>query len=172
MMIFVRHAMPVIDPDADPATWPLSADGQAAARALGPRLPADAVLVSSDEPKAYATLSLATGRNVTIDARLREVARPRERVSDDFAHARRVYVAGSPPPGWERPAAVARRIAAVIGAHRVPGRPLVLAGHGMAFTTWLAAGLLVADPARFWSDLRLPDAFEVLATGVRRLDDA
>ncbi|GAA1751455.1 histidine phosphatase family protein [Luedemannella helvata] len=168
----MRHAMPLIDPDTDLATWPLSADGVAAARALGPLLPAGAVLVSSDEPKAHATLSLATGRDVVIDARLREVARPRELFSDDFAQARRAYVAGSPPPGWERPAAVARRIADVISAHRVPGRPLVLAGHGMAFTTWLAAGLLVADPARFWSDLRLPDAFEVMARGVRRLDAA
>ncbi|GAA1793063.1 hypothetical protein GCM10009682_13660 [Luedemannella flava] len=161
MIVLVRHAMPLIDPDADPATWPLSPEGEAAARALGPSLPADAVLVASDEPKAHATLALATGLDVTADARLREVTRPREPYRDDFAHARRAYVSGSPPPGWEPPSAVVARIDAAIVAHRVEGRPLVLAGHGMAFTTWLSARGLIADAAAFWSALRLPDMIEV-----------
>jgi broad specificity phosphatase PhoE len=165
VIVLVRHAMPLVDPDVDPASWLLSSEGEAAARALSDALPTDAVLVSSDEPKAHATLALATGREVITDARLREVARPREPYRADFAVARLAYVDGLPPPGWEPQTAVVARIDAAIAAHRVPGRPLVLGGHGMAFTTWLSAYGLVNDPVAFWSALRLPDVFNVLPRG-------
>jgi broad specificity phosphatase PhoE len=52
-LYLVRHAMPAVDPAADPATWPLSDQGRAAARDLAPILPADALLQASDEPKAW-----------------------------------------------------------------------------------------------------------------------
>ena len=40
------------------------------------------------------------------------------------------------------------------------GRPLVVATHGMAMTLWLTA-LGLEDPEAFWSDLRLPDVFQL-----------
>ena len=170
MIILVRHAMPKLEPGVDPAQWTLGDDGVAAARAMGHLLPAGAVLVSSDEPKAHATLTaMVPGRPVPLDPRLREVSRPLEPFDDGFRAARLAYVAGDPPGGWEAPAAVAARIDAAMNAHRRPGQPLVLAGHGMAFTTWLAARGLIDDPPAFWSDLRLPDLFLVRDATVRRL---
>jgi hypothetical protein len=170
MIILVRHAMPNLDPEIDPALWTLSADGVAAARPIGPLVPADAVLVSSDEPKAFGTLTAAAPeRPVNADPRLREVARPREPFRDDFRAARLAYVAGQPPDGWEPPVAVVARIDATVADHRRPGRPLVLAGHGMAFTTWLAAHGLIADPQAFWSELRLPDVLVVRDGAVLRV---
>lgn len=168
MLVLVRHAMPLIDPDADPATWPLSPAGEAAARAAGHLIPAGAVLVSSDEPKAYQTLAAATGGPVIAEPGLREVARPIEPYADDFATARLAYVAGDPPPDWEPPAAVVARVDAAIARHHVQERDLVMAGHGMAFTTWLAAHGLVDDPQAFWRDLRLPDVLAVDGGRVHR----
>ena len=158
MIILVRHAMPNLEPEIDPALWTLSADGVAAARAIGPLLPAGAVLVSSDEPKAYVTLTTAAPeRPVT--------RRPTPARGGPTAGTVQRRLPGRPPRLRRGPAA--RRLGAAghrRGPHRrrnrrppATDRPLVLAGHGMAFTTWLAAHGLIADPAAFWSDLRLPD---------------
>ena len=142
----------------------------AAAQAIGPLLPAGAMLVSSDEPKAYDTLTAAApGRRIRADPRLREVARPLEPFDDDFRVARLAYVEGDPPAGWEPPTQVAARIDAAVTDHRVDDRPLVLAGHGMAFTTWLAAHGLIDDAPAFWLDLGFPDIFLVGRRGIRRL---
>jgi len=157
-ILLVRHAMPALDPETEPAEWDLAPEGVAAARLLGPLLPADAVLVSSDEPKALSTLAAAApGRPVIAEPGLREVERPREPFDRE---ARLAYVAGRPPDGWEESAAVAARVEAVVARHRHATRPLVLGGHGMAFTTWLVSRGLVRDPAGFWSSLRLPDVVE------------
>ena len=170
MIILVRHAMPKLEPGVDPARWTLSDDGVAAAQALGHLLPVGAVLVSSDEPKAHATLTaMVSGRPVTLDPRLREVARPIEPFDDEFRAARLAYVGGHPPDGWEHPAEVTARIGRAIIDHRIAGRPLILAGHGMAFTTWLSAHRLIEDPPAFWSDLRFPDLVLVRDATVRRL---
>jgi hypothetical protein len=37
---------------------------------------------------------------------------------------------------------------------------VVLVGHGVLFTTWLDHELGLDDPVSFWSDLRMPDAWE------------
>jgi hypothetical protein len=43
--------------------------------------------------------------------------------------------------------------------------PLVIGSHGMAMTVWLSSRLRLADPAAFWSDLRLPDVLVVNLKG-------
>ncbi|GIF52829.1 broad specificity phosphatase PhoE [Asanoa ferruginea] len=170
VLILLRHAMPAADSAAEPSTWPLSAAGSAAAAALAPLLPPGAGLVSSNEPKAVQTLRAAAGgRSVPTDPRLREVDRPPEAWSADFRLARRAYVEGRVPAGWEPPAAVAERMDAAIAAHRRAGDALVVAGHGMAFTVWLASHGLIDDPGAFWAALRLPDLFAVDDAAVRRL---
>ena len=50
-LVVVRHAMPQVRADADPATRVLSHDGLRAARELRVRLPAGARLVARDEPR-------------------------------------------------------------------------------------------------------------------------
>ncbi len=161
-LYLVRHAMPLVDPATDPATWPLGPDGRAAARRLGRGLPSGAFLVASDEAKAWQTLASAGERGVLRDPRLREVRRT-EQFNDDFRRLRRSYVSGADIPGWEPRLDVVRRFAAAIRAamERAVRRDVVVASHGMAMTVWLAATLSLADPAAFWADLRFPDILVV-----------
>jgi broad specificity phosphatase PhoE len=166
-LVLVRHAMPAPDPLVPAHEWPLSPDGRADARWLVPLLPADALLVASDEPKAYQTLESAgpVGR----DARFGEVRRGGEPWDGPFRELRRAYVEGAAHPGWEPQASVAARFDEAIREYRVAAgaRPLVVASHGMAMTVWLTARFDLAAPGEFWSDLRFPDAHAIdLSTGV------
>ena len=154
-VILVRHAMPAVRPEVPPEEWVSSDEGRAAARRLATLLPADAVLVASDEPKAAQTLPTAVR-----DARFREVRR-QEAFSDDFAVARRSYVEGAPPAEWEPYESVVARFDSGVSDYTVDGRPLAIATHGMAMTVWLTARISLADPGSFWAALRFPDAIEV-----------
>jgi broad specificity phosphatase PhoE len=157
-LYLVRHAMPEVDPQTDPATWPLGADGLAAARQLAARLPAHALLVASDEPKAWQTLNPDRERVVRRDRRLGEVRRAEE-FTDDFAQQRRAYVCGTVIDGWESQAEVAGRFSAAVDKARqvASGRDIVVASHGMAMTVWLCQAISLPDPGSFWAELRFPD---------------
>ncbi len=170
MLILVRHAAPDVDPAVPPAEWNLSAEGRDGAASLADVLPADALLVSSLEPKARLTLE-PTGP-VTTDGRFNEVVRD-EAYSDDPRAARSAYVNGTDHDGWETRADVANRFDQAIAdwQERAGGRPLVVASHGMAITSWLSTRIGLDDPAAFWLDLQLPDLFavDVEAKTVRRI---
>lgn len=161
MLILVRHAPPAATPNRPPQTWALSDDGHAAAMRLVAALPADAYLVSSAEPKAWQTLE---GERLSVirDARFNEVARD-EPWDGDFRTRRRAYVEGAEHPGWETQAAVAERFDAGVADRlaEANGRPVVIASHGMAITTWLASRVGLSEPGEFWSRLRFPDAHSV-----------
>jgi broad specificity phosphatase PhoE len=161
-LYLVRHAMPAVDPATDPATWELGADGRTAARLLGVALPAGAVRLASDEPKAWQTLAPDGERGVIRDSRFGEVRRS-EAFSDDFRRVRRQYVGGARIDNWEpREQVVARFAAAVAEARQLAGdRDLVIATHGMAMTLWLASELGLPDPVQFWDDLRFPDLLKI-----------
>jgi broad specificity phosphatase PhoE len=152
--------MPALDPEAPPERWELDAAGRRGAETLKHVIPPDAMLVSSQEPKARQTLE-PTGP-VFTDARFNEVAR-NEPYHGDFRARRRAYLAGADHPGWEPREQVAARFGAGIEHWhlRAATRPLVVATHGMAMTLWLADAIALSDPTDFWDDLRLPDLFEV-----------
>lgn len=173
MLILVRHAPPAATPDVSPHAWVLSDDGRAAAMRLVAALPADAYLVSSAEPKAWQTLE-GDRLPVVRDARFNEVARENDPWDDDYRVRRRAYVEGVEHLGWEPRAAVAERFDVGVTERlaEANGRPVVIASHGMAITTWLSSRLGLTDPGEFWSQLRFPDAHHVdLDTGaVARLD--
>ncbi|TDC97237.1 histidine phosphatase family protein [Nonomuraea deserti] len=157
MLLLVRHAMPAYGPAVPPNEWTLSTEGWQAARRLIARLPGDACLVSSDEPKAWQTLGGDDA--VTRDRRFNEVTRV-EPWQGDYRALRRAYVGGSDHADWEPRAGVAERFDAGIAEHvaRAGGRPLVVATHGMAMTVWMTARLGLQRPGDFWADLRFPDA--------------
>ncbi len=160
MLYVVRHAMPVADPNQDPATWPLSEAGRRAAHALVEGLPNDALLVASDEPKAWQTLDpTGDGHTVIKDSRLREVRRPDEAFNDDFHVTRRSFVNGDDHAGWENRRVVAVRVQSAVDDYHVAAgdRPLVIAGHGMALTVWICSAVGLSDPGAFWAALRFPD---------------
>jgi broad specificity phosphatase PhoE len=160
LMFLVRHAMPAQRPEVPPEHWELNAAGHLAAAALARALPPDALLVASEEPKARQTVSPA-GR-VFTDARFNEVARD-EPYDGDFRARRRAYLSGVDHPDWEPRHEVAARVGAGVTfwSARAAGRALVVASHGMALTLWLATAVDLPDPGAFWTDLRLPDLFEL-----------
>ncbi|MDI6105691.1 histidine phosphatase family protein [Actinoplanes sp. NEAU-A12] len=170
-LLLVRHAMPALNPEVAPERWELDTAGRRGAESLTHVLPPDAVLVSSQEPKARQTLE-PTGP-VATDHRFNEVAR-NEPHDGDFRRRRRAYLAGADHPKWEPREQVVARFHAGIKHWRPPAaaRPLVVATHGMAMTLWLAAAVDLADPISFWDDLRLPDVFAVDPAGrtVERVD--
>lgn len=164
MLILVRHAMPVPEPAVPSRDWRLTAEGADAARRLRAALPAPAYLVSSSETRAWQTLG-GPDREVLRDARFDEVRRPDEPWSDDVRIRRRAYVEGAEHEDWESRDAVAARWRAGVAEHELAAadRALVVGGHGMAMTVWLAAtlGWDAAEAGAFWAGLEFPDALVV-----------
>ncbi|MEJ7741494.1 MAG: histidine phosphatase family protein [Nocardioidaceae bacterium] len=162
MLILVRHAMPTASPEVPPRAWPLSPAGITASERLRGSLPSGAYLVSSTEPKAWHTLG-GQAAEVIRDARFDEISRGEEPWDSTFRVNRRRYVEGTSQPGWERHTVVAARFQAGATYHQVAaaGRPLVIATHGMALTTWLVVcGVIEPRLAgAFWDELQFPDCF-------------
>ena len=159
-LMLLRHAMPDAVEEVAPRDWRLSDDGRAAARALRVLLPADALLLASDEPKALETVREASGgAAVLADPGFGEVNRPVEWVSDHRARAR-AYVEGTPHDGWEPRQDVAARFEAAVRRHTTTGRTLVIGTHGMAATVWLATRTTI-DPGPYWEGLCFPDLIAV-----------
>lgn len=159
---FVRHAETEIDPHVPPARWELGETGFAAARDVVEKLPADALLVSSPEPKAWQTIDPDDQGHAYRDDRFREVDRP-DGLDADFTPIRLAYLAGEVGPDWEPHAEVVARFdegLADAQAH-AEGRPIVVATHGLALTVWLAARTGLADPGAFWAALKMPDILTV-----------
>jgi broad specificity phosphatase PhoE len=156
-VILVRHAMPEVVPGVAPERWELGPEGRAAARALAARLDGREV-VSSDEPKAIQTaeeIAAHLGAELTLDARLREVARPGEWDPGYRARAAR-YAGGEALDGWEPHAEVVARMAAA-------ARGDIVVTHGLALT------LYAGETAEFWAALSFPDAWSALAGELRRV---
>ncbi|XVU30294.1 histidine phosphatase family protein [Actinoplanes sp. CA-054009] len=120
-MIFVRHAMPVLDPAVPPTAWHLGDEGRTAARLL--RLPAGAHLVASNEPKAVETLQYAApGTPVHQDPGFAEVHRPAAWQPNHRTLAR-AYVASTPTPDRSSPPLDRRGTPAPGGSNPSFGRP-------------------------------------------------
>ncbi|MEV6286115.1 histidine phosphatase family protein [Kribbella sp. NPDC051770] len=164
----MRHAMPAHGPETPARDWALTAEGEAAARALCARLPSGLRVVASTEVKAIATV--APLGPAVADARFDEIERV-EPYDGDFRTPRRAYVGGADLPEWEAREDVVRRFAAGVAEHAAAG-PVAIASHGMAMTVWLTAAVGLGDPLAFWEELRFPDALvvDLAKRSVKRLD--
>ncbi|MBB5874603.1 broad specificity phosphatase PhoE [Allocatelliglobosispora scoriae] len=147
MLIVVRHALPACGPEAPPEEWELCYEGQAGAASLTRRLPKNALLVSSTEPKARQTLEPSAPGHPRHA--LRRGVAARESFGGNFRELRYAYVSGTDHQGWEPRSEVVARFTDTIAQclDRANGRPLVVASHGMALTTWLTAAVGLPDPA-------------------------
>jgi broad specificity phosphatase PhoE len=167
----VRHGRPRIVRGRPAHEWeldPAGFDDVWVLRDSG-RLPSSAEWFSSTEPKAAQTAQLLTDNEISVVSGLRELVRDSTTWHDDFpAVVRRAFDAPdeAAAPGWETVAQCRERVvAAVAGIRRAhPTEPLVLVGHGTAWTL-LAAALTGTTPdLERWQ--RMPDVIEVDAASV------
>lgn len=169
-LILIRHGAPQIDPAIPARDWLLSAEGQAAARALAGRLTDRGIgtIVSSDEPKARQTGEAIAGAlhlPLALDKDLREHERlnvgylPRSEFEAGVASF--FQQPGELVFGEETADQVFARVSAAVkrGMERHDGT-LALVTHGTALTLYLArrTGL---EPLAFWHALTLPMAIEL-----------
>ncbi|HVT75604.1 MAG TPA: histidine phosphatase family protein [Acidimicrobiales bacterium] len=160
-MILVRHATPMIDPAIPPPNWRLTPEGAEAAELLGRELPLPATftVMASTERKAIETASAITRSPVGTSAAFCEVTRPwYDGPAVLEQHAAR-WFGGDPVDGWEpRGDAVARFARGVLVQD--PDN-LIVVTHGTVMTAWLVSIGMVDDAMAFWTDLLMPDAWEV-----------
>ena len=163
----VRHGRPLIDPARPAAEWeldPAGFDDIWALRESG-RLPSRAAWFCSPEPKAQQTAQLLTDGDVGIIDDLREHERAAGWLVDFPDRVRAAFAEPelAAAPGWEPMAALsARLVPAVRRILDVHGdEPVVLVGHGTAWTL-LVGELTGREPdLERWTSLGMPDVIEV-----------
>lgn len=170
-VIFIRHAEPLVEPDRPPAEWQLSLKGRELSYELGACLSPTGLrrIVSSPEEKARTTataLAEVLGVRVVTDDRLREVQRPW--TDGNFADVVARYLQGDLIEGWEPVEQVVSRLEAFLVSRPSEG-PIGVVTHGTAMTCLLSADDST-NRARFWSELKMPDAWSFSQEGPMRLD--
>jgi broad specificity phosphatase PhoE len=163
-VILIRHAEPLVVHGARPAAWPLTERGRKDAHLLGESLLgalADPVVWASPERRAGETASLAFPRvQAVVRDQLSEVEKPWYGSADEHADAVARYLRGDQIRGWERRAGVLDRLGQLNSDIASVERP-VLVTHGVLLTTWLDHQIGLADPASFWAEMEMPDAWAV-----------
>lgn len=181
-LILVKHAMPVIVPDAPSPTWLLSDEGRDAAARLATALAAyqPVAVVSSVEPKAVETGNIiAAHLNLTattapgLHEHERDVVpyddteRFHQRMQRFFAEpASVVYGTESADAAHARFESAVR---SALAAH--PSGTLIVVAHGTVISLLVARANNI-DPFPFWKGLDLPslvvverDTFVLVPTG-------
>ena len=172
-MILLRHAEPLMTDGTPAAQWPLTDQGRKDASALGRSLAnkwTSATVWTSPERRASETAALA-GPSVAILVReqLREVMKPWYVTAEERSNAAARYLNGETVHGWEHRDDVVARIALLEPDLSSARDDLIIVSHGLLLTTWLYHQIGLEDPYKFWSDLRIPDAW-VADFGGKSLD--
>jgi len=160
-LTLVRHGRPLLDPALPAARWPLADDAAAEVLALGTVGDPAAAWFSSPEPEALATARLLGPGSIEVVEDLREAERSAvwfEDAGEFGAVVRRGFESPAEPAvtGWEPLARTRTRVVATVRELLAPGRPLVLVGHGTAWTL-LVAELTGAEPdLDAWAAMPMP----------------
>lgn len=136
-LVFVRHALPVVDDTVPRGWWPLTDEGQLAARQLASRLqlPRDELVVASEELKARQTAE-AFSDKVNVDPRLNEVQRPW--TDSRYRQLAQRWLQGQQVEGWESVrSAVDRMQEAVKNAVQKGEGSACLITHGLIMSAYL-----------------------------------
>lgn len=168
MLHLVRHGRSLVDLARPAHEWDLDPAGFDDVWALreGGRLPQDATWFCSPEPKAVQTAQLLSDGDVAVVEGLREHRRDSTQWHDDFpAVVRRAFAEPdrAAAPGWEPLARCRERVVTAVRALREehPAGPLVLVGHGTAWTV-LVSALTGREPdLAAWERLAMPDVLTV-----------
>ena len=165
ILSLIRHSETVVNPNQDPASWPLSERGLAAARELAAesRWKTLSRLVSSTEQKAISTgecLAAASGVTLEMSPSLDEVYRPSFIEDYDTRVARFFHHPNDSGDGWETANRALNRARAFIEPlSREPAEGhIALVGHGMLWAlarAWLLGNKTV-DPTE-WKAILMPD---------------
>ena len=146
------------------AQRPLTAKGRNDARALGTSLAVrvgGALVLTSPERRARDTAALAFPSVVAgIRDQLSEVTKPWYSSGEEQANAAAAYLQGEVLAGWERREEVISRMAQ-LKSDFGSSQSIVLVSHGLLLTTWIDHERGLDDPFSFWSDLTMPDAWEL-----------
>jgi broad specificity phosphatase PhoE len=181
-LILVKHAMPVIVPDAPPRTWQLSDAGRDAAATLANELAAyqPVAVVASVEPKAAdtgAVIAACLGLPATTATGLHEHERDVVPFDDTERFHGRIRQFFAEPGivvyGTESADAAHARfehaIRDVLAEH--PAGTLVVVAHGTVISLLVARANSI-EPFPFWAGLDLPsfvvlerDSFALVPTG-------
>jgi broad specificity phosphatase PhoE len=179
MLILVRHAQPVIDPNKPSAEWQLSEDGRTRSRELADKLKPyqPDIVITSQEPKAAETgriIAEILGLPWETAENLHEHERTGEFVSQEkFQRQIRAF--------FERPTelvfgletaeeALGRFEAAVlqvIGRH--PNKNIIIATHGTVMTLFITTHNPDIAPIPFWQQLQMPDYIVLTRPGFQLL---
>jgi broad specificity phosphatase PhoE len=162
-LLLVRHCEPLKSGETPGAEWPLTEKGRNDADLLGANLArrySRAIVWTSPERRARETAELAFPLAVAnVRDQLREVKKPWYSSADEVTNATANYLRGEEVQGWESREDVISRIAQLkVGYGTSDVR--VLVSHGVFLTTWLDQEIGFDDAFLFWSDLRMPDAWE------------
>jgi broad specificity phosphatase PhoE len=167
-LVLVRHAEPLVTVNAPGEQWGLTDNGRNDARSLGVRLASRFTTTSvwtSPEERARETATLVCpSAAIRIREELSEVKKPWYASADENERAVRRFLKGEAIDGWEsREDALGRlaRLKAELGS----SERVVLVTHGVILTTWLVHEIGLDDPFSFWSNLRIPDAWELDVEG-------
>ena len=95
-----------------------------------------------------------------VRTQLSEVSKPWSASADAHANAVAHYLRGDVVAEWEHREAVIARMSQV-KLECASMDSIILVSHGLLITTWLDHEVGLSEPFTFWSDLRMPDAWEV-----------
>ncbi len=162
--VLIRHAEPLVAGDRSATERALTEKGGSDASALGASLAgrcAPTIVWTSPQRRASETAALAFPlAESRVRRELSEVKKPWYDSADEHANSVAKYLKGEVVEGWERRDEVISRIAHLrleIGS----SESVVLVSHGLLLTTWLDNEIGLDDPFSFWSNLRIPDAWEL-----------
>ncbi len=162
-VLLIRHAEPVTAGDTPGTQRPLTLEGRNHARELGKQLCGRSfptVVLTSPERRASETAALVFPSVVAATRdELSEVKRPWYAEADEHVNALAGYLRGDAVEGWEPQGDVIARISRLTPDFRSSEHP-VLVSHGVLLTIWLRHQVRLDDPVSFWSNLRMPDAWE------------
>jgi broad specificity phosphatase PhoE len=163
-LFIIRHASPVVQPDAPARDWPLSERGIEEAGALA-RLARSwelAAIYSSSEAKARSTALIIAdqlGLFVNVVDGFDELRMP-EWIpnADEFNDSVRAILTegAAQPRGAERAEQAAARFADGVEIVTHGAFPAAIVSHGRVLTAWLARTIGLDDPYETWRTLPMP----------------